>query len=81
MLPSRLPNTRACTPGTSGERPRTNGFVVTVDQVRDGLDHAVLDVVIHSGHQAKVQDGQPAVGRADQVAGMRVCRGVEISLG
>ena len=45
----------------------------SVDEVGDGLDHAVLDLIIHRGHQAKVQNRQAAVGGADEVAGVRVC--------
>jgi hypothetical protein len=43
-----------------------------VNQVADRLDHAKLDLVIHLRHQPKVQDGQAAVWRANQVAGVRV---------
>jgi len=43
-----------------------------VDEVRDGLDHAELDVVVDATHETEVQDGQPAVRRADQVARVRV---------
>lgn len=37
---------------------------------------AHLDVVIDRGHQPKVQNGQAAIGRADQVAGVGVWWGV-----
>jgi hypothetical protein len=43
-----------------------------VDEVRHGLDHAKLDVVVDAAHQPKVQDAQPAVRRADEVARVRV---------
>jgi hypothetical protein len=43
-----------------------------VDEVRHGLDHAKLDVVVDAAHQPEVQDAQASVGRADQVAGVRV---------
>ena len=42
--------------------------------MRDGLDHAELDVVIDVGHQPKVEDGEAAVGGANEVpwVGIRV---------
>lgn len=43
-----------------------------VDEVRHGLDHAELNIVVNAAHQPKVQDAQPAVGRANQVARVRV---------
>jgi hypothetical protein len=56
----------------SGRSHLHDRVVVTVDEVADGLDHPKLDVVVNLGHEAKVQDGQAAVGRADEVAGVRV---------
>lgn len=43
-----------------------------MDEVGDGLDHAELDVVVDAAHQPKIQDGQPPVRRADQIARVRV---------
>ena len=42
--------------------------VVAVDEVRDRLDHAVLDAVVDARHEAVVEDREAAVGRADEVA-------------
>lgn len=45
-----------------------DGLVVSVDEVADGFNHAVLDVTVDLCHQPKVQDGQPAVRSLEHVA-------------
>lgn len=45
-----------------------NGGIVAVNEVRDGLNHAVLDVVPNAGHEPEVEDGQPTIWCAHQVA-------------
>ena len=47
-------------------------MLTPVDEVRDSLNHAIFDVVVHSCDQAKVQQREPAVRRADQVPGVRI---------
>ena len=56
-----------------GDKVFHNGLVVSVDEMTDGLDHAILDVLVHAGHETKVQDCQLAIRRPLQVAGMRMC--------
>ena len=48
-------------------------MLTPVDEVRDSLNHAVFDVVVHGCDQAKVQQRKPAVWRADQVPRVRIC--------
>jgi hypothetical protein len=52
-----------------------NEAVVAVDEMRNRLDHAVLLVVGHLGHQPKVEDDELPLGGAQHVARVRV--GVE----
>lgn len=39
----------------------------------DGLNHAILDVLIHTGHEAEIQDSQLAIRRSLQVARVGMC--------
>lgn len=47
-----------------------DALIVAVYQMTDGFNHAILDVVIHPGHEPKVEDCQTAVWRSNQVSGM-----------
>ena len=38
-----------------GDKILGDGLVIAVDQMRDGLHHAVLDVVVHLSHQPEIQ--------------------------
>ena len=49
-----------------------NVLIVTVNQMRNGLNHAKSLVLCDLSHQSKIEDDELAVGRAEHVARMRV---------
>lgn len=51
-----------------GDKVLDNGLIVAVDQVADGFNHAILDVAVNTGHEAEIQDCQPAIWSAHHVA-------------
>ena len=57
-----------------------DGLVVTVDELRDGFDHAVPDVVIDVCHEPEVQDRQPPIRSTDEVARMGIYKTISVSI-